>query len=70
MRRVVSRHPLLRSPGALALVGGDVCGAYSDLTQELFIRLLSKGRFQHYLNAGMTDEEVENQIARVELTTT
>ncbi len=42
--------------------------AYNDLTQELFVALLSKGRFQHYLDTGMTDAEIECEIGQIELT--
>lgn len=66
MHRLVSRHPLVRH-ARLLVEEGDRDG-YSDLTQELFVRLLSKGRFQHYLDAGMTDAEIECEIGQLELT--
>jgi hypothetical protein len=42
--------------------------AYSDLTQELFVQLLSKTRFEHYLETEMTDYEIECEISQIELT--
>ena len=42
--------------------------AHTDLTQELFVALLSKERFQHYLETGMSDVEVEAEISQIELT--
>jgi hypothetical protein len=42
--------------------------AYSDLTQELFVQLLSKNRFEHYLDSGMTDYEIECEVSQIELT--
>lgn len=69
LHRVVSHHPLVRasrSAGLLIEEGGG--SAYTDLTQELFVQLLSKGRFQHYLDTEMTDAEVECEIGQIELT--
>jgi hypothetical protein len=43
-------------------------GAYTDLTQELFVQLLSKNRFEHYLDSEMTDYEIECEISQIELT--
>jgi hypothetical protein len=42
--------------------------AYTDLTQELFVQLLSKNRFEHYLDSEMTDYEIECEISQIELT--
>jgi hypothetical protein len=42
--------------------------AYTDLTQELFVQLLTKSRFQHYLDTAMTDGEIECEIGQIELT--
>lgn len=69
LHRIVSHHPLVRasrSAGLLAEEGAR--NAHADLTQELFVLLLSKGRFQHYLDSGMTDVEIECEIGQIELT--
>lgn len=42
--------------------------AHTDLTQELFVQLLSKNRFEHYLDTEMTDYEIECEIGQIELT--
>ena len=42
--------------------------AYTDLTQELFVALLSKDRFQHYIDTAMSDAEIEAEISQIELT--
>lgn len=69
LHRLVSSHPLVRaSKRAGFLVEEGKYNAYSDLTQELFVALLSKDRFQHYLETGMTDVEVEAEISQIELT--
>ncbi len=48
LHRIVSSHPLVRaSKRAGFLVEEGRHGAYTDLTQELFVALLSKERFQH-----------------------
>jgi len=69
LHRIVSHHPLVRasrSAGLLVEEGGSA--AYTDLTQELFVQLLSKNRFEHYLDTEMTDFEIECEISQIELT--
>src|SRR5687768_16715527 len=69
LHRIVSSHPLVRaSKRAGFLVEEGKYNAYTDLTQELFVALLSKERFQHYIDTGMTDAEVEAEISQIELT--
>ncbi|MEP6923042.1 MAG: hypothetical protein ABI954_01145 [Pyrinomonadaceae bacterium] len=69
LHRVVCYHPLVRaSRNAGLLVEDDSRNAYKDLTQELFVVLLSKERFQHYLTSGMTNTEIELEIGQIELT--
>ena len=68
--RVVGSHPLVRASHSAGLLveEGDRGSAYIDLTQELFVTLLSKSRFQHYLDTQMTDAEIECEISQIELT--
>lgn len=69
LHRIVSSHPLVRaSKRAGFLVEEGKHNAYTDLTQELFVALLSKDRFQHYLDTEMTDPEIEAEISQIELT--
>jgi hypothetical protein len=69
LHRIVCYHPLVRaSRSAGLLVEEGAQNAHTDLTQELFVLLLSKGRFQHYLDTGMTDAEIECEIGQIELT--
>jgi len=69
LHRIVSHHPLVRaSRNAGLLVEEGAQSAYTDLTQELFVQLLSKERFQHYLDTEMTDAEIECEIGQIELT--
>jgi hypothetical protein len=69
LHRIVSNHPLVRaSRSAGLLVEEGATSAYTDLTQELFVQLLTKSRFQHYLDTGMTDAEIECEIGQIELT--
>src|SRR6476620_8162224 len=69
LHRIVSSHPLVRaSKQAGFLVEEGKYNAYTDLTQELFVALLSKERFQHYLDTEMTDAEIEAEISQIELT--
>jgi len=69
LHRIVSSHPLVRtSKKAGFLVEEGRYNVYSDMTQELFVALLSKERFQHYLDTGMSDQEIEAEISQIELT--
>ncbi|HWP44193.1 MAG TPA: hypothetical protein VNO14_13200, partial [Blastocatellia bacterium] len=40
---------------------------YCDLTQDLFLRLYVKNRWQYYLDAGYTDEKIEHELQRIEI---
>lgn len=69
LHRIVSSHPLVRaSKRAGFLVEEGKQNAYTDLTQEIFVALLSKDRFQHYMDTGMSDTEIEAEISQIELT--
>ena len=65
----MSHHPLVRASRSAGLLVEEGHGAaYTDLTQELFVQLLSKNRFEHYLETNMTDYEIECEISQIELT--
>jgi hypothetical protein len=69
LHRIVSYHPLVRASRSAGLLVEEGAGAaYTDLTQELFVQLLSKNRFEHYLDTEMTDFEIECEISQIELT--
>src|SRR5438132_2687818 len=69
LHRIVSNHPLVRaSRSAGLLIEEGATSAHTDLTQELFVQLLTKSRFQHYLDTAMTDAEIECEIGQIELT--
>ena len=70
LQRLVVNHPLVRASYSAGLLveEGDRGSAYLDLTQELFVTLLAKSRFQHYLDSEMTDSEIECEISQIELT--
>jgi hypothetical protein len=56
LHRIVSHHPLVRASRSAGLLVEEGSGAaYTDLTQELFVQLLSKNRFEHYLDTEMSD---------------
>jgi hypothetical protein len=65
LKRVVARHPLVRK----GMSGpGFVTGAgIADLVQDLYLELLRKGRFGHYLTREMTDLQIEREILNLEL---
>jgi len=67
--RLVSRHPAVRplrfaTDGAAVTSQGEI---NADLTQELFLELFQKQRFEHYLDSGYTSNDIENEIAHIEL---
>ena len=67
LHRIVSSHPLVRaSKRAGFLVEEGKQNAYTDLTQELFVALLSKDRFQHYIDTEMSDAEIEAETPQSE----
>ncbi|MFN2454903.1 MAG: hypothetical protein ABR577_11850 [Pyrinomonadaceae bacterium] len=70
LHRLVCHHPLVRASKSAGLLveEGSRGSAYTDMTQELFVVLLSKSRFQHYLDTEMTDSEIECEIGQIELT--
>jgi hypothetical protein len=69
LHRIVSHHPLVRASRSAGLIVEEgATTAYTDLTQELFVQLLSKNRFEHYLETEMTDYEIECEISQIELT--
>jgi hypothetical protein len=70
LHRLVCNHPLVRASHSAGLLveGAERGSAYVDLTQELFVTLLAKGRFQHYLETEMSDAEIECEIGQIELT--
>src|SRR5215216_227159 len=68
LHRLVRNHPLARTsrpPSPTGLVSHET---HDDLTHELFVTLLGKDRFRHYLDAGMSDKEIEAEIGQIELT--
>jgi hypothetical protein len=49
------------------LAGSRRYEIYSDLTQDLFLRLLEKNRWQYYLENGYTSERIEQELNRIEV---
>jgi hypothetical protein len=67
--QVVSRHPAVR-PLHFATDGAAVVSPFeinADLTQELFLELFQKQRFEHYLYEDYSSTEIENEIAHIEV---
>jgi hypothetical protein len=66
---LVSRHPGVR-PLHFATDGAAVSSQTeinADLTQELFLELFQKQRFDHYVNNGYSSSSIESELARIEL---
>src|SRR2546422_10774870 len=67
--QLVSRHPAVR-PLHFATDGAAVSSQSeinADLTQELFLELFQKQRFDHYATNRYKSGEIENELARIEL---
>lgn len=69
LHQLVSRHPAVRplrfvTDGAAVSSAGEI---NADLTQELFLELFQKQRFEHYLDNTYTSAEIENELTRIEL---
>jgi hypothetical protein len=67
--QLVCRHPAVR-PLHFATDGAAVSSQTeinADLTQELFLELFQKQRFEHYVNAEYASVDIENELARIEL---
>ena len=67
--QVVSRHPAVRplhhgSDGAAVASRVEI---NADLTQELFLQLLQKQRFEYYRDNGYSSTEIENELVYIEL---
>jgi hypothetical protein len=69
LHRLTKAHPLTRQ--LTGTRSGANTGRYlttEDITQDLYLLLLRKDRFEYYLSAGMSNPEIERQILQVELT--
>jgi hypothetical protein len=70
LHRLVSAHPLAHSALGYSPSSADhiSSSSLSDLTQDLYLLLLQKGRFNHYIVSQMSDAEIEREIFQIELT--
>lgn len=70
LHRLVAIHPLVRSAQRNQHNAKNATSLLSlpDLTQDLYLLLLEKARFNHYAQGHMTDAEIEREIFQVELT--
>ncbi len=70
LHRLVSAHPLAHSAlnSSRSSVHYLSSSSLNDLTQDLYLLLLQKGRFNHYIISQMSDAEIEREIFQIELT--
>lgn len=66
---LVCRHPAVRplhftTDGAAVATQTEI---NADLTQELFLELFQKQRFDHYVRNSYTSVDIENELARIEV---
>src|SRR5436853_1000190 len=69
LHRLVSRHPAARplhfNTDQAAVSSQTEINA--DITQELFLELFQKQRFDHYVDQGYTSADIENELSRIEI---
>ncbi len=66
--RLVTRHSSIRSLFDSGRVGRDrLQDMYADVTQDLFLKLYQKNRWQHYLDAGYSNADVEHELYHLEI---
>lgn len=65
---IVSNHSSVRQLYATSKMPYQrLTDIYTDLTQDLFLRLYEKDRLQFYLDSDYTDEKVEHELYRFEI---
>jgi hypothetical protein len=67
--QIISRHPAVR-PLHFITDGAAVASPIeinADLTQELFLELFQKQRFDYYIENGYSSSDIENEIAHIEV---
>ena len=65
---LLSRHSAVRLLySQKELSSEDKWDIYGDLTQGLFLKLLEKDRWQHYLNLNYSDNRVEQELFQIEV---
>ncbi|HKG23368.1 MAG TPA: hypothetical protein VKC34_15825 [Blastocatellia bacterium] len=65
---LISKHSSIKNLYAANRFSHDrLKDIYCDLTQDLFLLLYEKDRLQFYLKAGYTDENVEQELYRIEV---
>ena len=64
LHRLVAAHPLAHSAlnYSRSSVHHNPSSSLNDLTQDLYLILLQKGRFNHYVISEMSDAEIEREI--------
>ena len=68
MFAVISKHSAVRTMYTSTRAAGEgLRDIHYDLTQELFLRLHQKNRWRHYLKEKYTDEQVEQELYRIEV---
>ncbi|HXG64607.1 MAG TPA: hypothetical protein VNO70_05840 [Blastocatellia bacterium] len=65
---LISSHSAIRSLYSLNRYSYErLKDIYCDLTQDLFLRLYEKKRWQFYLDSGYTDEAVDHELYHIEI---
>src|SRR5262245_33020294 len=64
----VSRHHSVKRLHQWENIPRDrLLDGYADMTQDLFLRLFEKNRFQHYLDSNYTNEMIVHEIDHIEI---
>src|SRR6185369_14872488 len=65
--KLVSRHSSIRSLIDTRSVTHQPQDLFVDITQDLFLKLHRKQRWQHYLDAGYRNEEIDHELYHIEI---
>lgn len=66
--KLVARHSSIRNLLASKRAGHDrLEDLYSDITQDLFLRLHQKDRWRYYETAGYSDSDVDHELYHIEI---
>jgi hypothetical protein len=66
--KLVSKHSAIRNLlGSRTISRDSLKDFYTDITQDLYLRLYEKGRWHYYLDARYVDADIEHELYHIEI---
>lgn len=66
--KLISKHSAIRNLlGSRTISRDSMKDFYTDITQDLYLRLYQKDRWHYYLDAGYTDADIEHELYHIEI---